>query len=493
VIALGLLLVPPVLGAILALAVGPHRFRVGAVNAGLSLLSLGGALALWRELLAADAVTAGPSDVLRADALSALLATCVAGVSALALWSGPGLRRLDEARRARRFQLFTQLFSLTMLLAVTTNNVGVMWVAIEASTIVSAMLIPLDVSRASVEASWKYILLGSVGVALAFAGTVLGYFDFIGVVGGGMAGDGVSGRHAAALNWTVLRAAAPSLHPEVLELAFVFVLVGYGTKAGLAPMHTWLPDAHSEAPAPVSAMMSGVLLAVALYAVLRWKAVVSVTAGSAFPNRLVVLLGVASLVIGSLSLVVQRNYKRLLAYSSVEHMGLMCVGLTLGPLGVFATMLHLLNHALAKSTTFILAGRILHRYGTTDLRRISGLLRAMPWTGGLFLAGGLALIGLPPFGLFLSELALVRAGFAAGRPWLTALVLALLVVASFAVLGHLNRMLYGRPPASAIRGEERPWQLVPLGLGVVALAVLGVTLPPPVVRLLDRIVTIVGP
>jgi hydrogenase-4 component F len=479
----GALLAPPLLGALLALAITPYRRWVGWLNAALSLVSFGASLALSRQVLVAEAVTVGPSDFLRADALSALLATCIVIVTALAVWLGPGLGREDEPRRARRFQLFIQLFAFTMLFAVTTNNVGFMWVAIEATTITSAMLIPLDVNKASVEASWKYILLGSVGIALAFAGTVLGYFDFI----------GSAGWQDAALNWTVLRAAAPSLHPEVMELAFVFILVGYGTKAGLAPMHTWLPDAHAEAPAPLSAMMSGVLLAVALYAVLRWKTVVGAAAGSAFPDRLLVVLGLASLVVGGLSLVVQRNYKRMLAYSSIEHTGLICVGLALGPLGVFAAMLHLLNHTLAKSTAFFLAGRILHRYGTTDIRRVSGLLATMPWTGGLFLASALALMGLPPFGLFVSEFALFRAGFAAGRPWLAGLVLVLLAVAFVAVLVHVNRMLYGPPTPGAASGEEGPWRLVPLGLCVVALAVLGVSQPAPVARLLTQIATIAGP
>src|SRR5207244_9975631 len=167
--------------------------------------------------------------------------------------------------QARRFRIFSSLFACTMLIAVTANNVAIMWVAVEATTIASALLIPLHVTKASVEASWKYILIGSVGIALAFGGTVLGYFDFV----------NMAGHREAALNWTVLMASAPRLHPQVIQLAFVFILIGYGTKAGLAPMHTWLPDAHSEAPAPLSAMMSGVLLAVALYAVIRWGAVVN--------------------------------------------------------------------------------------------------------------------------------------------------------------------------------------------------------------------------
>lgn len=478
------LLGAPLLAALLATVVRPYRRIVGGVNALLSLASLGAALALWGELLDGRVVTSGPGEFLRADALSTLLAVCVSVVGALAAWLGPGLS-LDGAYdhvQVRRFRIFANLFVFTMLFAVTSNNVGFMWIAIEATTITSALLIPLHVTKASVEASWKYVLIGSVGIALAFGGTVLGYFDFV----------NMAGRHEGALNWTVLVASAAHLHPEVIQLAFVFILVGYGTKAGLAPMHTWLPDAHAEAPAPLSAMMSGVLLAVALYAVVRWQAVVNAAVGTGFTDALFIALGVLSIVIASFSLVVQRNYKRMLAYSSIEHTGLICVGLALGPLGTFAAMLHLLNHALAKSMMFFLAGRILHRYGTTDIGRVSGLLRAMPCTGGLFATGLLAVVGLPPFGLFLSEFALIRAGFVAGRPWLMGLILALMTVAFISMIGHLNRMLYGSPAAGVPVGEGSRWALVPLAACVAALLVLGVTLPPPLEALLRQIVEIVG-
>jgi hydrogenase-4 component F len=479
----GFLLGPPLLAAFLALVAVPYRRGIGWVNAGLSLISLGAAGALGGQVLAGNVVVAGWQDLLRADALSALLAACVSVVTVLAAWLGPGLGRDDEPRRARRFQIFVNLFAFTMLCAVTTNNVGLMWVAIEATTLTSAMLVALDVSKASVEASWKYVLLGSVGIALAFAGTVLAYFDFV----------GLAGSQEAVLNWTVLRAAAPTLHREVMQLAFVFILVGYGTKAGLAPMHTWLPDAHAEAPAPLSAMMSGVLLAVALYAIVRWKAVVSAAVGSAFPNRLLVILGVLSLGIAAFSLLIQRNYKRMLAYSSIEHMGLVCVGLALGPLGTAASMLHLVNHTLVKAPMFLLAGRVLRRYETAEIVRVSGLLQSMPWTGGLFLAGGLALGGLPPFGLFVSEFALLRAGFSLGRPWLMGLVLVLLAVAFVGLVAHANRMLYGRPPAGVAAGEEASWRLIPLAMCMAALLVLGIAVPPPVASLLSQIAEIVGP
>src|SRR5215475_8305021 len=271
--------------------VRPYRRIVGSVNALLSLASLGASLALWSELLAGSVVTSGPREFLRADALSTLLAVCVSVVGALAAWLGPGLSRDGSYNGAqvRRFRIFVNLFTFTMLFAVTSNNVGFMWIAIEATTITSALLIPLQVTKASVEASWKYILIGSIGIALAFGGTVLGYFDFV----------NMAGRHESALNWTVLMASASHLHPQVLQLAFVFILVGYGTKAGLAPMHTWLPDAHAEAPAPLSAMMSGVLLAVALYAVVRWQAVVNAAVGRGFTDSLYIALGVLSILIAS--------------------------------------------------------------------------------------------------------------------------------------------------------------------------------------------------
>ncbi len=478
-----LLLGPPLLAAVLAAVVVPYRPLVGWTGALLSLSSVGAALVFWSRLLAGDVPTSGPGEFLRADALSTLLALCVSVVGALAAWLGPGMGEDDgyEPAQARRFRIFSSLFTFTMLFAVTANNVGFMWIAIEATTITSAMLIPLHVTKASVEASWKYILIGSIGIALAFGGTVLGYFDFV----------NMAGRQDAALHWTVLRASAAHLHPEVIKLAFVFILVGYGTKAGLAPMHTWLPDAHSEAPAPLSAMMSGVLLAVALYAVMRWEAVVNATVGTGFTDGLYITLGVLSVAIAAFSLVIQRNYKRMLAYSSIEHTGLICVGLALGPLGTFAAMLHLLNHTLAKSMMFFLAGRVLHRYGTTEIARVSGLLKVMPWTGGLFAAGILAVVGLPPFGLFVSEFALFRAGFSVGRPWLVALILALLAVAFVSMIGHLNRMLYGVPTAGVRTGEDRLWPLIPLGLCATTLVVLGITLPAPLETLLRQIVAIV--
>ena len=417
-------------------------------------------------------------------AFSALLMVCVAAVAALALFFSPGLGRESQydVKQLRRYHVFVNLFIFAMLLAVSANNVGIMWIAVEATTIFSAMVIPLAVTKASVEASWKYILICSVGVTLAFVGTVLAYLDFV----------ALSGRAENALNWPVLLEAAPRLHPEVMRLAFVFLLVGFGTKAGIAPMHTWLPDAHSEAPSPLSAMMSGVLLAVALYAIARWKVVVDAALGPAFSNQMLVLLGLFSLLVAAFSLVIQRNYKRMLAYSSIEHTGLICIGLGLGPLGVFAAFLHLVCHTAAKSMLFLLSGEVLHRYHSAELERVSGLLKVMPWTGALFMGGILAIVGLPPFGLFISEFALIRAGFAAGRPGVMAAVLVLLGVAFVALLRHSNRMLYGAPPEGVAIGEIGRWRIAPLFLSVAVLVALGLTLPAPLEALLNQVVEIVA-
>ena len=460
-----------------------HRLvaRLGVL---LNVVSLGASLWLCAGVLRAGLPVGTPNGFWHLDALSALLTLCITVVTLVASGFGPGLDDGGhDPRQTRRFRIFMNAFALTMLVAVTTNNVGFMWVAIEATTITSALVIPLNRTKASVEASWKYLLICSVGIALAFAGTVLAYFDFV----------STAGHVPDALNWTVLRAAAPSFHPALMQLAFAFILVGYGTKAGLAPMHTWLPDAHSEAPAPMSAMMSGVLLAVAMYAIARWKAVVDAALASPFTDNLLLTTGILSLLIGVMSLVIQRHYKRMLAYSSIEHIGLVSIGLSLGPLGVFAALLHLVNHAVAKSMAFLLAGRILHRYQTTEIARVTGLLHVMPWTGGLFAAGVVALVGLPPFGLFVSEFLLVRAAIETGRVWIAAVILLLVLVAFVSLFNHLNRMLYGPPPDGVIVGERAGWRVLALGACAAGSIVLGLVLPLPLTRLIERTVAVVMP
>jgi hydrogenase-4 component F len=494
------LLLPPVLAALLAFILRSYRTWVGWINAGLSLVPFGAALTFAAQNVALGLPIAGQAqnsptwgvvidslglvEVLRADSLAALLMVCVSTIGALVLFLSPGLWGKSDYTPAelRRYQIFINLFIASMLLAIAANNVGLMWIAIEATTIFSAFIIPLKLSKTSVEASWKYILICSVGIALALTGTVLAYFDFV----------ALSGRVENALNWTVLLRTAPGLHPEVMRLAFVFLLIGYGTKAELAPMHTWLPDTLSEAPAPLSAMISGGLSAVALYAILRWKVVVDAALGSGYTHTLLLGLGLLSVFIAVFSMVLTKNYKRLLAYSSIEHSGLACIGLALGPLGTFAALLHMLNHGLAKSMLFLLSGRILDRYHSSEISKVSGLFKVMPLTAGLFATGILALNGLPPFGIFISELTLIQAGFDTGQSWLMGLVLILLAVAFVMLLQVLNKMLYGPLPDGVTVGEINGWQIGLLFVSVAGLVILGLTLPAPLLTLLNQSVGIVS-
>jgi len=463
----------PLAGALLL-----ARWRGGlatAVHAVTAALTLAAALAVALAVHM-DGVLTALDGFLRADALSAWMIMLIGLVDGLAATEAP------RYASGRFYPLF-HLFVFTMLLAVTTDDVGRMWVAIEGTTLASVFLVNFEGTRASLEAAYKYLLICSVGIAIAFLGTVLVYFADIQLFS-----DEVD-----ALRWTTLLRVAPRLPPRVMELAFVFLVVGYGTKAGLVPMHTWLPDAHSEAPAPVSALMSGVLLAVGVYALLRFKPVVDLAAGPAFARRILLVLGVASMAVAALFLWTSQNFKRMLAYSSVEHIGIACLGLGFGGAwGVTGALLHLANHALAKSALFLLAGRIRAAYDSAEVLAVRGLLGPLPRTGGAFLAAMLALMGLPPFGLFTSEVMIFGAGFREGRVGVAAVGLVLLVLAFAGLLRTTQTMLHGvpaRPPVHASRGA---WPAVPVVVALLLLLLTGLAWPPGLARALDRIAAVVA-
>jgi hydrogenase-4 component F len=415
---------------------------------------------------------------LRADALSAWMVGLVGVVAGLAAVEAPHYAH----GAARRFYPFFHLFVFTMLLAVTTDDLGFMWVAVEGTTLASVFLVNFERTRASLEASYKYVLICSVGIAVAFLGTVLVYFADVARAGGA--------EHA--LRWTMLQQLAPGLPPRIVELAFVFLLVGYGTKAGLAPMHTWLPDAHSEAPAPVSAMMSGVLLAIGAYAILRFKSIVDVAAGPLVARRLLLGLGLLSMAVAAAFLWNPRNYKRMLGYSSVEHLGLVSLGLGFGgPWGIAGAVLHIANHALAKSVLFLLSGRIRSAYASMEIEAVRGLLRRLPVSGPLFFAAMLALLGLPPFGLFVSEVMIIGAGFAAGHAVVAVAALVLLVIAFAGLLRALQRMLHGGTAAPG--PEPRAWASVPMVAALLLLVLTGLAWPPGLAGALASITAVLVP
>ena len=377
-------------------------------------------------------VTAGT--LLRADALSAYLLSTVGAVAVTALWAG-----LDTAPADGRFTALICLFLAAMSLAVLADNLGILWVSIEATTITTAFLVGYHHGRRPLEAAWKYVVLGCVGVAIAFLGIVLVY------------GASRAAGHPT-LSWVQLSSGL-ALDPAVTKIAVALTVLGLATKAGLAPMHSWLPDAHSQAPAPVSGLMSGVLLSVALYAILRVKTISDLVLGPGFMQGMLVTLALASLTVAAGLSLTQRDYKRLLAYSSIEHMGLMAFGVAIGtPLAIAAVLIHMLGHGLAKAVMFIQAGRILASEKTTRIGQIHALMARRPDLAGPFLVGAVALLGFPPFALFFTELAIILAGATSGLTLPTAAVVVLLLLVFVGLSRHTLAMTLG--PTTATQGSH---------------------------------------
>ncbi|GLZ27898.1 hydrogenase HycQ [Lentzea sp. NBRC 105346] len=434
-----MLLVPvvlPLLGALVYLLFGWRRATawVSAVSAGLLL-----AVAVT---LAAGVTRSGPrtamAGLLRADALSAYMLLVIAAVAVLATAATPAFLRTEinagraTARTGTRHSLLVQLFLAAMTLAVLAANLGVVWVAIEATTIVTAFLVGQRRTRAAVEAAWKYVVICSAGIALALLGTIVLNFASTHAPG------------AAGLDLAALAAHADGLDPGVTRIAVVLLILGFGTKAGLAPLHAWLPDAHSQAPAPVSALMSGVLLSVAFYAILRVKVIADGALGTGFARAALLVMALTSLALAAALLIGIRDYKRMLAYSSIEHLGLVAFGAALGsPAALAAALLHVLGHGLAKAVLFLGAGQVLQLTGTSRVDGVRGLASRHPALAGCFGLGVLALVGLPPFSLFASELGIARAAFTAGLAWQTGLALVLVLVIGAALVNHTSRMLLG--------------------------------------------------
>ncbi|WP_370415947.1 proton-conducting transporter membrane subunit [Streptomyces fradiae] len=429
-------------------------------------------------LLAAALPRGGALDafggLLRADAPTVWMLFVVGAVALVACASLPsyGAGERLSARATAMLHTLVQAFLAAMCLAVVTANLGVLWVAVEATTIVTAFLVGHRRTRRSVEAAWKYVVICSAGIALAFLGTVLVYY----------AARQAGIDEADALDWPTLVARAGALDPSVTRLGVSLVILGFGAKAGLVPLHAWLPDAHSQAPAPVSALMSGVLLSVAFLAVLRYDTIADAALGHGWTRLLLTGIALLTLALATGLLLAQRDYKRMLAYSSMEHMSLIALGTAIGtPLALAAVLLHIAGHGLAKSVAFCASGHVLHLTGTTLIGRVRGLLARLPWLGGVLGLAVLALLGFPPFSLFASELGIVRAGFAAGAGmgWATAGAL-LLVLAAFAALAaRTARMVLGPSPvpapATVQGGAGAVWPLV---LGLVACAALGLATGP---------------
>ena len=377
---------------------------------------------------------------------------------------------------------FFHLFLFTMLIAITTNNLILMWVGIEATTLSSTFLVGLYGQKSSLEAAWKYIVVCTIGVAFGLYGTILVYSNAASVMAD----------PSMAIYWTEVVKYPKILDDTLMHLAFVFVLLGFGTKMGLFPMHAWLPDAHSEAPSPTSALLSAVLLNCALLVILRYYIIISGSIDDSFPRNLLLIFGFLSVGVSAFFIIVQRDMKRLLAYSSVENMGIVAIAIGIGgPFGIFAGLLHTLNHSLAKTLLFCGSGNVLLKYGTRDIFAVRGLLKVAPLTAVLFAGGALALGGMPPFNVFVSEFMLVVATLKTSSIWLALLLLLLLTVVLAGLVRMVAKVTFGQAPEQVAKGELGLLTTMPMALLLIMMLVMGICIPKPVQQLLNNATTII--
>ena len=379
----------------------------------------------------------------------------------------------------RFYHAMYQMLMFAMNLALIANNIGLMWVAIELATLTTVVMVGIYRTHEALEAAWKYFILGSVGIALALFGTILVY----------MAAQPVVGEGQDAMIWTVLIGRVGEADPALLNVAFVFLLLGYGTKVGLAPLHAWLPDAHAEGPTPISAVLSGLLLNVALYAVLRFKLLLAANPAAIAPGPLMAGMGLLSVVFAAFMLYRRRDMKRMFAYSSIEHMGIIVFAFGMGgPLANFAGLLHMTMHSLTKSAIFFAVGHVAQVKGTQKMADIGGLTETHPWLGWSLVIGVVAIAGLPPFGIFMSEFLIVSSTFAR-QPLLAVLLVLGLLVAFGALLMHLHRLAFGE-----VKGSRAPVEAsaIPLFAHLALVLAAGIYLPPPLVAWFQHIAAMLG-
>ncbi|MPZ44492.1 MAG: hydrogenase 4 subunit F [Betaproteobacteria bacterium] len=459
----------PLLGAAV-LALGGHRRWAAEVNSVFSLATF-----VASALLVARVVESGPATAFNeqffVDPFNVFLVALTALVAfTTALFSGPYMR-IEQAHgrvtaaRLRLYHCAYQLFTFTMLVSLLTNNVGILWVAMEGATLSTVLLVSLYRTPESLEAAWKYFILCGVGIAQALFGTILLYFAAEKVLGGG----------TISLLWTHLYEVRHQLEPTVLSLAFVFLLVGYGTKVGLVPLHNWLPDAHAEGPTPISAVLSGLLLNVALYAVVRSKVLVDGALGSNFSGGLMMGFGLLSVVVAALFLSRQRDIKRMFAYSSIEHMGIITFAFGMGgTVAAFAGLLHMTVHSLTKSAIFFTVGHATQKTGTQNMADIRGLIERNPTIGWGLMLGTLAILGVPPFGVFASEFMILTTAMHE-HSWSTPFLLFALGVAFAAVFSKVQPMVFGETTAKRLPHQPA---LLPVFVHLALVLLLGLYIPP---------------
>ena len=485
-----LTLLVPLLTALVGSVGGPRGFSGAALIGGL-VLTFGLSVMLALQFLG-GATPAAFGDALQVDGLSALVLVLCSFVGLLAGVYGVSYLRRNESRGlvTRRMRLefhgLAPAYVFAMLLVSVSNNLGIMWIAVELTTLMSVFLVAFHNRDTSLEAAWKFLVLGSLGLGFALLGTVLLFASAQGQLGEGM----------SALNWTSFMQAAPHLHPFTLRLGVVFALIGYGTKAGLAPMHTWKPDAYREAPSPAGVMMAVGMLNAALYCLLRVHLISKAALGSEFSGGLLLTLGLLSVLVAMPFLIIQWDLKRLLAYSSIEHVGIMAVGIGLGSeAGVFGALLHMTYHSIAKPLAFFSAGTLAQLHQSSDFKEIGGgALGRTPLSAGLFMLAAVMITGSPPFGLFFSEFTILRAGFAGPHVAVTSVFLAALVVLFCGFFFQAGRLVLGPQPRGDAHVPDP--EVLDLGTGVMLVtAVLAIGsafyLPGPLLALIRAATSVV--
>jgi len=379
----------------------------------------------------------------------------------------------------RFYHAMYQALMFAMNLALVANNIGLMWVAVEMATLTTVLMVGIYRTHEALEAAWKYFILGSVGIALALFGTILVYMAARPVVGEGLDG----------MVWTVLVKHAAQFDPALLNVAFVFLLLGYGTKVGLAPLHAWLPDAHAEGPTPISAVLSGLLLNVALYALLRFKMMLAANLAAIAPGPLMVTMGLISVIFASLMLYRRRDIKRMFAYSSIEHMGIIVFAFGMGgPLANFAGLLHMTMHSLTKSAIFFAVGHIAQVKGTQKIADIGGLTVTNPVLGWGLMLGVVAIVGLPPLGIFMSEFLVVSSTFS-HAPWLTVILVLGIIIALGGLLLRVGSVMFGEPKGSTAPAEA---SYVPMFTHLALVLMAGIYLPPGLVAGFQNVAKLLG-
>ena len=467
---LWLLLGIPLTSSLILALLGARRWAP-EVNVACSLLTFFAGVALTRRVMIEGPLLLG-NEQFFVDPFNVFLVVLTAFVGwTTAIFSRPYMRVEEHhgrvnRRRLRLYHSMYQLFMFTMLLALLTNNMGLLWVAMEAATLTTVLLVSLYRTAASIEAAWKYFILCGVGIAQALFGTILLYLAAEKVLGA----DG-----STALLWTHLDAVKGQLEPTVLALAFVFLLVGYGTKVGLAPLHNWLPDAHAEGPTPISAVLSGLLLNVALYAVVRCKVLVEGATHSGLAGQLMMGFGLLSVVLAAFFLWRQRDIKRLFGYSSIEHMGIVTFAFGMGgAVANFAALLHMTVHSLTKSAIFFTVGHACQKAGTQVMDDIRGLIVISPTIGWGLMIGTLAILGMPPFGVFTSEFLILTTAMRE-QPWATPLLLLALGIAFAAIFRRVQSMVFGE---TQLKPLPHAPALVPVFVHLAFVLTLGVYIPP---------------